>query len=364
MLRIRLLSVSAVALLSLNLGCQKKPTDTSAATGSGRYLYFAGGACYSGGLTASKPSSISAAGLINRIDVETAQMQGMPIMDYNSVPSYNYWPVGIVNYDNDHMLVALESTASARTIHKVKKNSLNSGYEEYTNGGGAFNGVLRNMKLLTDGSLMISKSTGIEKFNANKIRLPSTSTTFITALGGSCATSATNLSAIVPLPNGMTFVTHANTGQNRAMVIGATGYNTGTTTDCKSAVNISSPSALSFPTAAVLIPNTVPYQVLVSYSAAAAANDGIYLFTVNETTGALTAVATGLYTDTSYARGVTAMTFDETTNKLYVANGTTTFFNTIEKFSYDSNAQTLVRDSTFMLPQTDTQCINSMFVGN
>ena len=90
--RLRQLSILAIVFFAFNLGCQKKTED--AALASGRYLYFASGACYAGGLVGSKPSATTAAGLINRIDVGSQQLQGMPIMDYNSVPNYNYWPVG------------------------------------------------------------------------------------------------------------------------------------------------------------------------------------------------------------------------------------------------------------------------------
>ena len=69
----------------------------------------------------------------------------------------------MTNFDDEHLLVALESAASPRTIHKVKKNSLNTGFEEYTSGGGAFNGVIRSMQYMSDGSLIVSKSTAIEK---------------------------------------------------------------------------------------------------------------------------------------------------------------------------------------------------------
>ena len=58
------------------------------------------------------------------------------------------------------------------------------------------------------------------------------------------------------------------------------------------------------------------------------------------------------------------MTYDETEKTLYVANGSTSYGNTIEKFSYDLQNQKLDRVNTFLGLNFDTQCINSMFIGN
>lgn len=353
--------------------CQKK-VNTEAASAAppselpeeaSRYLYFSAGGCYVGTLTGTRALSTSAAGLISRINLDSAQIQGVPIYDLFQT-GLNFWTVGITNYDDEYLLANMATSTAGFRIDKIKKNGLQS-KEDYLTDITNLTGILRNINLLTDGSVLVSRSTIIEKYNESKIRVMNTPATasFIAAPAGSCASSNTLMSAVVPLPNGNILYTHAGGAtNNRVLVIDSAGYDA--TADCKGVVTFNgtaSPATVAAPTAAVLVPNTDPYQIIVSTASTTAGNDQLWLFTVNSTTSAVSFVKS-LYNDPSYVRGASAMTYDPTTNELYVANGSTLLGNTIEKFAYNPATQTMTRASTFMGLNFDTQCINSMFIAN
>jgi hypothetical protein len=343
----------AIPFFVLGLSCQKKATDTGTtepvASDDSKYLYFSAGGCYVGTLTGTRPVSTTASGFISRISVDSGQIQGVPIFDlYQS--GLNLWSVGITNYDEDHFLANIATSTAGFRIDKIRKDGLQQ-KEDYLSDVTNLTGVLRNINLLSDGSILVSRSTIVEKYNSSRVRITNTPGTasFISNPAGSCTGSNTLASSVLPLPNGSILYTHAGGAtNNRIVVIDSAGYDAAA--DCKGALTFngtSSPATVAVPTAAVLVPNTDPYQIIVSTASSTAGNDQIYLFTVNSTTNAVTFVKS-LYNDNAYVRGVSAMTFDPETNELYVANGSTMLGNTIEKLVYNSTAQTLTRSSTFM----------------
>lgn len=365
------LSVGLLLLAASFMNSCKKAEELATAS-TGNYLYFASGACYPGNSTSSRPAVANFGGTVGRILLSSGQNQGLPVADYNQIQDFGFqgWPVGIVEYDANNLLAVVEFTgSSARIVDKISKTGLNS-RSQYTNGAFTMTSVVRNMSKGYDGSIFVAKSTGVEKFNVNGVRLPNTTTQFINistnaALSGSCANTSTNITSVIELPNKMVFMTHSTGGQNRLVVGDAAGFNQNILSECKSALAITTPSATAFASSAVLIPGTNPYQILVSFSnTGTVGNEGIYQYLVDATTGAITAGTMTPYTDQTYLRGISAMTYDSTNKELYVANGSTAFSNTIEKFSYNPTSPTLTRMATFYKPSYDTICINSMFISN
>lgn len=342
-------------------------TPTSPTPAPIRYLYFAAGGCYAGGLGTTRPTATSSSGLISRINLTNAQLQAVPIIDYLQY-GLNLWPVGITNYDKDYLLANIMTSSSGFRIDKIKKNSILEKTDylvDLTN----LNTPLRSISKLTDGSILISRSTMIEKYNSSNTRVLNTlgNASYISNPLDVCSNSKTIITSALQLPNNQILFTHAGGAtNNRLAIVDKDGYDA--TTDCKSAYTFSaadsstSPATVAVPTAAVLIPNTSPYQLIVATTATVASHDQLWLFTINPTTNAITYVKS-LYNDGSFVKGATAMTYDSTDNSLYVANGSIALGNSIEKFTYDSTTQTLLRTtSTFLGLNFETQCINSMFI--
>ena len=358
-----LLTFSVISSL-IFLGCQKKVADTASSTSTSKYLYFSAGGCYVGTLTGTKPVSTTASGLVNRVTLDTGQIQGIPTFDYYQA-GLNLWPVGIADYDANYFLVNMMSSTAGFRVDKVKKSGVQEKVDYFTDVSN-LNSYLRNINVLSDGSVLISRSTMVEKYNNSLARVQNTTALasyMSNPAGAACTGSATLISAVVPLPNSNILYAHAGGAtNNRVFVIDKGGYDAAA--DCLGGVTFSgtsSPATVAVPTAAVLIPGTDPYQIIVATASSTAGNDQLWLFTVNSSTNAVTYVKS-LYNNISFVKGVSAMTYDSSTSTLYVANGSTTLGNTVEKFTYDSAAQTLTRTGSFLGLNLDSQCINSMFI--
>ena len=276
--------------------------------------------------------------------------------------------------------------------------------------------VTRSMVTNPDGTLLFSKSVGIEKIGTNTLRIPSGANAYINAPAAPCATSTTLMSAMVTLPNftgastGKIIYAHqgATTAVNRLGIINKDGYSVAG--DCyngyqASTLALTNDVTLTGPvtfdavgganiTSMVYIPDSVtPTQgkLLVGYSSALAANlnnntnfnFGIVMYDVNEssaTAATITGPGVVLYRDFSIVFGISAMTYDSTNKHLYVAtasqpgvaNQTTAAYGyKIEKFALDLTATTVpklslvrVSNKPFMDRSSFTKCITSMYVGD
>lgn len=369
-----LLSLTAITLA--NLGCQKKATEAAAtapSTTPSRYLYFSAGACYVGGLTASKVWSASTSGVINKINLGTAALQGQNIVDYNAINAGDF-PVGIADYssvDSNYLLALIENTGGRR-IDLVPRSGATTPSTWKVDSTGLPSGatVVRNLVATTDGFLAV-KSTAIEKYSNGKNRVTANATSYVNNPQGSCLTSNTAMTGVTISASGTMFFIHgAATPNNKIGVVVPAGTATNTAADCLTTA--AAPTTTARPTSIVFVP---PSQILVSWVDTAPARDYIYAYDVTETgtapaiTAATLTNATDI-TSTIYSagiiRGISAMAWDSTGGNLYVANGSTSMANTIEKFTYVSSSKTLTRVGTvpWFPAANDTQCINSMFVGN
>jgi hypothetical protein len=274
------------------------------------------------------------------------------VIDYNE---YNPGdsPVAIAEYNHDYILVLVEN-AAGRRIDLVSKDGKNVGF--YLANTTALSAVGRAMAFLSDFSLLVSKSTAIEKFNSAKSRVTIGASPYVNAPAGSCATSTTLISSLAVLPNGKILYAHAAaTPNNKIGMISAAGYSVAG--DCLSAQ--AAPNTTALPTKILLHSSG---QMLVAYGSVTAASNVIYSYSVNPTTNVISG-ATASWTDFSVVNGPSSMVEDPVTHDVFVANATSTF-NTIERFHFDPTTKLLTRvpGQTYKLSSIYSRCVADMKV--
>jgi hypothetical protein len=376
-------------IVAFQIGCQVKdnleiPSESKGSSTS-KYLYFSSGACSVGNLTASKPYSATQSGFLGRIDVAATNPSIETVYDYSSV--FGEFPVGIASFDSDRLIVGVETNAANRRIDLVAKKSVNNA-SGWASGSGSlttvFSTVFRKIAPAlgvtgqgdagTVNGYLISRSASMEKVTLTKQRqfpLNAPAAAWINAPGAACATSTTLISDMIVTPNGKIIYSHSLAAQNRLGVINGLGYGASVvaTADCLS--GMASPDTTnSFPSAMVYVLNsggTGP-QILVYYSSSVQAKDYLYRYDYNDTTGVISG-GTLLYQNAGYLRGVSAMAYDNTSNELYLANGSTLLPNSIEKFKYDPVNFNMTRvmganGQPFIPASMNTPCINTMIIDN
>lgn len=333
-------------------------TPTPSPTPTPRYLYVLSGSCYAGG---SNPVLLGSA-TVSKFDLATGNFSDI-IIDYNTA-SPGDQPTSIVDYDENYFLVLIENTGGRRVDIVSKKDNTYYPYLTNSSALGSSGGIVRDMALLPDYSLLISRSSAIERFSSSKARIlvgpgPGAPTLpFVSAPGGSCATSTSLISGIAVLDNGTIVYTHAATNQNRIGSISSTGYTS--TSNCLGA-ETSPEIASSYPTAIKYIASK---HLLVTYGGTTVTSNKVYSYDIDENTG-LISNGVNAYQNSAVLNGPSAMTEDLQTGDIYIANGINAF-NTVEKFTYDSTSRTLTRVGVkpFVNYSIYTRCITGMMVSN
>ncbi|MBC7371447.1 MAG: hypothetical protein H7326_07780 [Bdellovibrionaceae bacterium] len=343
------LSFAIVPVLLASSGCQpKKVDDASSAT---RYLYIQSGGCFAPtGLTASNASKT-----ISRINLTNGTVD-RTIVDYTA--NLTDTPVAIAPLDADNIYVLIENTGGRR-VEILNKTSGAS--QNFLVNGTALTGVVRSMNFASDGSIIISKSSAVERFSSSKTRLPNTGTTFMSAPAGTCATSTNAITATAMTKAGDLMYAHSFSSASANNRIGMTTGSAAAASTCYNGYG--SPNIAAFPTAMAYIGSM--NHLLVAYSSSTIALNQVMAYTVDETAHTMTQAASAAYSTTSVINGPTAIAYDSATGFVYVANGTTVNANSIEKFTYDPTSQALTRVGTtpFSSATVNHNCINSMFVG-
>jgi hypothetical protein len=318
-------------------------------TSSDKHLYVASGACYGGGVT----TSAGPTNTIAKFNLNTGELESV-VIDYNKqIPGDS--PVSIADYDADHMLVLVEN-AAGRRVELVNKDG--SGTSVYYLNNTALSAVMRSIALLSDMSLLISKSSAVEKINAAKVRLTQGANPWVSAPAAPCATSTTLISSAIVHSSGKIVYTHAAaTPNNKIGVINATGY--GSAADCNSGT--AGPTTTALPTRALFHTNG---KLLVSFGSTTAASNSVYSYDFNSTSGTLSN-ATSVYNDSGILlNGPSAMTVDPDSGDVFVSMATSTF-NTIERFHFVDNAFTRATTSKAFIPANAyTRCTADMKVMN
>jgi hypothetical protein len=376
-----LLVSGSLVLMMLITGCAQpeatKATTTTTpstttpdtVTPAPTYLYVATGACYSGtGNTTF--TTLTSSNLLYRINTSTGQ-KDITVADYNAFPaSTGDSPVGVASVDSDNLLVLVENATSGRRIESLPKSSLPS-RSIFSGNITVMSAVLRGLLRLSDGSLLISKSSGIEKLTPSGVRIGAP--LIPNNLGATCGATITLMTSFSILNNSKIVFTHAAATHNRFGIISASGYSGAG--DCLGAQ--AAPAATAYPVASVYV--AASNQLIVAYAGNAVTTNlnSIYVYDINETTNAITN-PTVLYDASLYPAtynhlmyGISAMAYDADTKSLYVStaisNATTVVNYAIEKFTYDPTAKTITRATTstpFYNYGIDTKCIASMTVAN
>jgi hypothetical protein len=312
---------------------------------SKNYLYVVSGACYGGGVT----TSSGPANTVTKFDLVSGALSKV-VIDYNVLAPGDS-PVAVYDYDSENILVLVENT-SGRRIDKVRKDG--TGYSTFLVNSSALSAPLRSMTLLSDFSLLVSKSSAIEKFNAAKSRVTVGANPFINAPAGSCATSTTLISSVISHSSGKIVYTHAAASPNNKIgVIKSTGYTAAA--DCLSGT--AAPTTTALPTRAMFHSSG---KLLVSFGSTTLTSNFIYSYDFNETTGAISNPVS-VFDDNSIVNGPSAIAEDPDTGDIFVANVTSTF-NTIERFTFSNNTMTRVSGNTFIPYQIYTRCVADLKV--
>ncbi|RYZ85287.1 MAG: hypothetical protein EOP06_16540 [Proteobacteria bacterium] len=309
-------------------------------------LFVASGTCYGGGVTTSTGS-----GTVASFELNTGRLRRV-IIDYSNF-SPGDMPVGIAEYDPKHLLVTVENL-SGRRIDLVAKDG--SSVSTYLTHSTALNAALRASKLLNDGSLLVSKSTAIEKFSSSKSRVLQGTSPFISAPASVCGTTASLISNFDLLSNGKILFAHSGASPNNKLnLVSSTGY--ASTADCLATQT--APSALAMPTSVL---NHSSGKVFVAYGSSTAAQNSIWSYTVNQTTNAITNPLQ-TYSNLTYLNGPSAMAEDPASSDIFVANAQSGF-NNIERFYIAKDSSLLIRKPISIGPNLYTKCVTAIKVGS
>ena len=416
-------TLAAMAALTLTIGCSKSSDSASTAP---KTLYVASGLCYSGsGITTYNQSTSSRA--VTRWNTSTGRViDTFTDLNMGSNVSVNTVPQSMIDKGDSILLLTENATTTGdRKVFKINKANPGT-YITYANDPTAFTSavgdITRSMAQDSDGSLLFSKSTFMERLNSVGVRIVKGGANpwvNSNAAAGNCFTAAATL---IPSIAVMTPFTNMNQGKlvylhagataavNRIGIISRSGLTTATAGDCiasspagglsgtahVNAANLSGPVGFNVasgasPTSMIYIPTPAPAvtsgKLLVTYSAAVNTqfdnntffNYGIVSWDVTETldTAATLNNPTILYRDESVLWAPSAITYDAATGSVYVAVGgspslinqtTQNFGYNIEKFKYDMATPLLTRVSVnnqpFITGNTNTKCISHMIIAD
>jgi len=405
----------ALSLSLIATSCSKKEEETlNSLIGSiNKTLYVSTGSCNSG--TGITTYTTTATRTVEQFLLESGIHLGT-LIDYNYAGTFAAatHPKNVVdNGDSLFILNENATTTSERKIIKVPKTNPLS-FTNYYSNATVLSGAMVGLTIDNEGSMLISKTTAIEKINTTPIRIPAGTNPWVNAPGGACATSTTFISNVAALPpasgitTGRIIFTHqgATAVANRIGIIAQTGYYS--TADCLNGVQISSVThtkasnltsgTVAFntngtsPTSMAYIPytsGTITGKLIVSYANGQTSNNnagvynlnhGLVIWDISETS--TTATLTNpivLYDNTSYVFGISAMAYDGESGYLYVAtagepgavNQTTNSYGyNIEKFSLTFNAsgapqltRLLYNNQPFIKGGAYTKCVSGLTIG-
>ncbi len=324
--------------------CEKKKDEPAIAAPLAD-IYLASGTVYVGlGVTTAAPSQT-----VSRFDGNGNFVA--VLRDYTSSPGDT--PVSLADYDEQHILVLVENTASRR-VELVRKDG--SSYSTlFTNAG--LSSVLRQMRYDSAGALLISRSTAVEKFTANGVRVTMGANAFVNAPGGACAPVVTNISSIANGPDGQVLMAHAFTAaaaNNRVVMISKTGY--AAAGDCLAV--LAAPTTASFPTSLLMHSSG---QLLIGYGNNTGPVHEIHSVAVNSAAFGTPVKAFG---DLAVLQGISKMAELANGDVLVVAAAAA--FNTIEHFSFDPSTGLLtrVKSKPFITPSIFSRSVSDILVVN
>lgn len=401
----KLMRINLLLILIL-AGCSK-PAEIAATTPY-RYLYVSTGLCYAGiGFTA--PNINSVGKTLSRVNLTNQTIE--VIRDYANFSEENSstsFASGIVDNNDGYLYAAIENATAtgSRRVERIKKEFNGSRTTWYQNST-TFSSVMRDLAKASDGGLLVSRTTAVERLDSIPARKMATVTlAWGQTHAGTCATNNTIITSIIALPSyqGTNFskyvYSHATAGQNDIAIIGSSGSvaagdclanQPSTTAVLTNAVSANLGwnnvlSANATPTAMAYIetpaPATTTGKLIVAYStnalntaAASGLNNALVMYDITETSSTAVTIGNGqvLFHDYQYLYGVTALAYDKENNTLYASMSNSlvtapTAYN-IEKFTIDITTPSATRivnsnGSSFQTSNSFNNCVTSMFVGN
>lgn len=416
----RLLSLALLTAVSVS--CQKASDETPVAAPSvvatvPKQVYVSSGICNSGsGVTTYVVASASK--MITKWNADTGVYNGL-FLDFNSGSFITgSAPQNIID-DGANMFVLVENGVAAnKAIIKVPKSDPNN-YSTYYANATTLSAVLRGFAKDTDGSLILGKTSAIEKITPAQGRATIGANPWINAPLGNCATSTTAMSAVAimnPLTSagytsGKVIFAHGGgaAATNRIAIVrdsgfvGATDCLAGAQTNIVGHIMASNrpTKTMAFnavgptPTSIVYIPMPTPTatatgRILVTYSNNQTSNSAAGTYNLNhgivawdvleDNLGAVTLsnAPVVLWDDMSVVYGASAITYDSASSSVYVGVGgepgvaaatyaTNVVGYNVEKFTYSLSANTLTRvtisNRPFIHGDATTKCISGIAIG-
>lgn len=336
--------VTTFLLLSCGESDDSQSFNSEVSNAKSGILYVASGSCYAGGVATS-----TGIATVTAFDLSSGRQLSV-LADYNTFSAGDQ-PVGIANYDKEHLLVLVENTAGRR-VDLVRKDG--RAVSTYITNATALNGIVRGLEILTDNSLLVSKSSAIERFSGSKARITQGANPYVNAPAAPCATSTTLISSLAVLPNEKIVYAHAAASPNNKLgIISAAGY--AAAPDCLAAQ--AAPATTALPTSLLFHSSG---KLLATFGSTTTASNLTYAYDVNIATNVISAPINA-YFNTSVVNGPSAMTEDPITKEVLIANGNANF-NTIERFSFNPTTKLLTRKPgpSFIPPQSYTRCVSAM----
>jgi hypothetical protein len=337
----------ALAILGLTVSvlvaCTQPEEDVEGgAAATGPFIYVASGTAYAGpGVTAATPSQTVArftlSGTFERV-----------VRDYTANPGDS--PVGLVDYSASHILVLVDNT-TGRRIELVAKDG--SGYSTFLSNGTALNAVVRDIVGTSDGGVLVAKNTAIEKFNSTGTRITQGANPYVSAPGGSCATSTTLIPAVTIGPDNVILMAHAAASPNNQInLISSTGY--AVIGDCVTVTE--APGATHYPTSLLYHSSG---KLLAGFGNNTGPIHQIYSYSVTSTTITSPVQA---FNDTSILQGISEMA--EMPDGTVLISAAASTFNTIERFTLNPSTGLLARVGTLPLigPSIFTRSVSGILV--
>ena len=189
-------TLAALTLITLTVGCSKSSDEASVAVA--KTLYASTGSCNAGAGAALKATytNANATKTIEKFNSSNGANVGF-LVDFtvsNFLAGMN--PQKMIEAgDSIYVLMENPTTTTERSILKMPKADPLSYVKYYTNITSLSAGV-RDFSLDADGSFLVSLQTKIEKINSQPVRVPAGANPWVNAPAGTCAASATGMSAV------------------------------------------------------------------------------------------------------------------------------------------------------------------------
>ena len=418
-------STVAVMTLAVTMGCQKSSDATTApsavATVVPKTVYVASGACFSGAGTTSyvaAAGATAASKIISKYNADTGDSTGI-FLDYN----LGYFvagtaPTTMIDLGDSIMVSNENGVAGNRAIVTLPKSDPTA-FKTYYANATTLSAQLRHFARDSDGSLLIARTSAIEKVTNAPQRAIVNTFPWVTPTAGTCGASNTQMSAVALIPaysaggatNGKIIFAHAGgaAATNRIGIVQESGWSANVAIDCLASSQTNVPHGFASnipqrtfataavgpsPTAMVYIPTTsvasITGRLIVAVANNVTANSaaGVYNFNhgivswdVNETAYGTVTISNPfiLFDNASIVYGPSAIAYDAASSSIYVGVGgepgvaaanfaTNNVPYNIEKFTYSISANTLTRVSVnnkpFIQGTAITKCVSGIVVGD